>query len=78
VTSVRPLVLGLDGGNTRSVAVVAGVDGEVLGTGRAGCGDIVVDDAIRALRAGTPDGEGVSVVVGTGTGGGDGRRWLTG
>ncbi len=131
VTSMRPLVLGLDGGNTKSVAVVAGIDGEVLGTGRAGCGDIygstvdaalaeldaaiegalreagashanvvaagcslagadwpedfvllegemrrrlprveqvvVVNDAIGALRAGTVDGEGVAVVVGTGS-----------
>src|SRR6187549_866822 len=39
-TPARPLVLGLDGGNTKSVAIVAGLDGMVLGTGRAGCGDI--------------------------------------
>ncbi len=40
LTSVRPLVLGLDGGNTKTVAIVAGLDGTVLGTGRSGCGDI--------------------------------------
>jgi N-acetylglucosamine kinase-like BadF-type ATPase len=32
--------LGVDGGNTKTVALVARVDGEIVGTGRAGCGDI--------------------------------------
>jgi N-acetylglucosamine kinase-like BadF-type ATPase len=128
---VQPLVLGLDGGNTKTVAIVAGVDGTVLGSGRSGCGDIyattvnaalaeveaaidgalreaggsrddvvaagcslagadwpedfdlleaemrrrlprlsqivIVNDAIGALRAGTPDGQGAAVVCGTGS-----------
>jgi N-acetylglucosamine kinase-like BadF-type ATPase len=34
------IVLGVDGGNTKTLAVVASADGAVLGTGRAGCGDI--------------------------------------
>ena len=34
------LLLGVDGGNTKTVAVVVTGDGEVLGTGRGGCGDI--------------------------------------
>ncbi|MDX6377453.1 MAG: hypothetical protein QOE98_1756, partial [Gaiellaceae bacterium] len=34
------LVLGLDGGNTKTVALVAQGDGTVLGAGRAGCADI--------------------------------------
>jgi N-acetylglucosamine kinase-like BadF-type ATPase len=37
---VGRIVLGLDGGNTKTVAIVAGLDGVVLGTGRGGCGDI--------------------------------------
>lgn len=134
--------LGVDGGNTKTVALVAHGDGTVAGSGRAGCSDIynapsfeaavgeidsavraalptgssvedvatavfslagadwdedirelvaavrgivpcadvtVVNDAIGALRAGTDDGVGVSVVVGTGgcvgSMGHDGRVW---
>jgi N-acetylglucosamine kinase-like BadF-type ATPase len=37
---VSPLLLGVDGGNTKTVAVVVTTDGEVLGSGRGGCGDI--------------------------------------
>jgi N-acetylglucosamine kinase-like BadF-type ATPase len=33
-------VLAVDGGNTKTLAVVAGADGRLLGTGRAGCADI--------------------------------------
>jgi N-acetylglucosamine kinase-like BadF-type ATPase len=124
------LVLGVDGGNSKTVAVVATSDGEVIGAGRGGCADIynaesetaaldairaavedalvaaevttsdlaagafslagadwpedlnllksavdrfqfggtttVVNDAIGALRAGTPDGIGVAMACGTG------------
>jgi N-acetylglucosamine kinase-like BadF-type ATPase len=124
------LVLGVDGGNTKTLALVARGDGMIIGTGRAGCGDIygatspdaaiseieravdaalseagiqavelntgafslagadwpedfqllenamhargygkkilVVNDAIGALRAGSPDGAGVVVSCGTG------------
>ena len=123
------LVLGVDGGNTKTVALTARRDGTVVGVGRAGCADIysapsfdsaiaeivgavrqslpkdssaddvesavfslagadweedkadlcsvlsevvpradvtVINDAIGAIRAGTADGIGVSVVVGTG------------
>jgi N-acetylglucosamine kinase-like BadF-type ATPase len=137
------LFLGVDGGNTKTLALVARDDGMVLGTGRAGCGDIygatslaaaiaeiehavdaalleagvqpaelnagafslagadwpedfkllkdamhargygqsimVVNDAMGALRAGSPDGTGVVVVCGTGAATGarhpDGRIW---
>jgi len=139
---VSALVLGVDGGNTKTVALVARADGTVVGAGRGGCSDIygapsfeaaiaeidtavqaalprgssvedvttavfslagadwdedkadlegalaervpradvtVINDAIGALRAGTPDGIGVSVVVGTGgcvgSTGRDGREW---
>jgi N-acetylglucosamine kinase-like BadF-type ATPase len=129
-TRQTSLLLGVDGGNTKTIAVVATADGEILGAGRAGCGDIynaedaavaiaeirtavdealaaagasqealaagafslagadwpedidlletavrrlgygrkteVVNDAIGALRAGTPDGVGVGVTCGTG------------
>jgi N-acetylglucosamine kinase-like BadF-type ATPase len=128
---VTSLLLAVDGGNTKSIALVAAPDGRVLGAGRSGCGDIygtsptkalaeldaaigaallqagatsmdvavaafslagadwpedfafleselslrlpragrpiVVNDAIGALRAGTSSGDGVSVVVGTGS-----------
>jgi N-acetylglucosamine kinase-like BadF-type ATPase len=124
------LVLGVDGGNSKTIALVAAADGEVLGAGRAGGSDIynaesemaaldevcraveqaldqagvsagelaaaafslagadwpedvallreaigafgfgrehrVVNDAIGALRAGTPDGVGVGITCGTG------------
>lgn len=35
-----PCVLGVDGGNTKTVALVAALDGTILGAGRGGCGDI--------------------------------------
>jgi N-acetylglucosamine kinase-like BadF-type ATPase len=137
------LILGVDGGNTKTLALVARDDGVILGTGRAGCSDIygatseaaaiseieravdtalteariqpveliagafslagadwpedfrlletamrargygrsilVVNDAIGALRAGSPDGSGVAVACGTGAAIGarhpDGRTW---
>ena len=136
-------VPGVDGGNTKTLALVAREDGVILGTGRAGCGDIygaaspvaaiaeieravntalteagiqpaqlsasafslagadwpedfpfledamrlrgygqdilVVNDAIGALRAGSPDGTGVAVACGTGAAVGarhpDGHIW---
>jgi N-acetylglucosamine kinase-like BadF-type ATPase len=133
--------LGVDGGNTKTLALVAREDGVILGKGRAGCGDIygavspaaaiaeiehaveaalqeagirrahlkagafslagadwpedfkfleetmrgygqslrVVNDAMGALRAGSPDGTGVVVVCGTGAATGarhpDGHTW---
>lgn len=33
-------VLAVDGGNTKTIALVAALDGTILGAGRAGCGDI--------------------------------------
>lgn len=136
------LVLGVDGGNTKTIALLARPDGTLVGTGRGGCADIygapsfdaaigeisaavdaalpdgasladvstavfslagadwdedkdalraalaevcpraevtVLNDALGALRAGTEDGVGVSVVVGTGgcvgAAGLDGRSW---
>jgi N-acetylglucosamine kinase-like BadF-type ATPase len=134
-------VLGLDGGNTKTIALVAGGDGTILGVGRSSCSDIygassaeaaiaeanlaistalsaagiekevlsagclsmagadwpedieflqqvfggygeklsVVNDAMGALRAGSPDGTGVVVVCGTGAATGarsaDGEIW---
>lgn len=145
-------VLGVDGGNTKTVALIAARDGTILGAGRGGCGDIyaagddtaiygagspgaalrevdcvvaaaldgagieaedlvagafsmagadwpediaflddalrrrglgrttlVVNDALGALRAGSPDGTGVVVACGTGIATGaraaDGRAW---
>lgn len=136
-------VLGVDGGNTKTLALVARTDGAIIGAGRAGCGDIygatspaaaiaeidravhtalaqaciqpaelstsvfslagadwpedfklleatmrsrgyghdikIVNDAMGALRAGSPDGTGVVVACGTGAAIGarhpDGRIW---
>jgi N-acetylglucosamine kinase-like BadF-type ATPase len=138
------LVLGLDAGNTKTIALLATCDGRIIGSGRGGCGDIyaagspeqalaamdsaiaaalppgagpdaitaacfsmagadwpedyaliraallergldrgerslIYNDALGALRAGTADGVGVSVVCGTGAAVGaraaDGRFW---
>lgn len=33
-------VLGVDGGNTKTIALVADLEGRILGAGRGGCGDI--------------------------------------
>ncbi len=145
-TREMPLLLGVDGGNTKTIAVVATLDGAVLGAGRSGCSDIynaedeavaidairaaveealsaagapretivaggfslagadwpedfallekavrrlgygqtieVVNDAIGALRAGTPDGVGVGVACGTGIAIGarnaEGKIWYSG
>ena len=33
-------VLGVDGGNTKTIALVATLDGTIVGAGRGGCGDI--------------------------------------
>jgi N-acetylglucosamine kinase-like BadF-type ATPase len=139
-------VLGVDGGNTKTIAFVARLDGTIVGAGRGRCGDIysdyygvdgaiaeithaarealaaagarpedvlagvfsmagadwpedfalleremkrlgfgqriaIVNDALGALRAGSPDGNGVSVVCGTGCAIGaraaDGGVWHT-
>ncbi|MCA9878485.1 MAG: hypothetical protein KC442_11905, partial [Thermomicrobiales bacterium] len=140
------LILGVDGGNTKTVAIVATTSGQILGAGRAGRSDIyntpteedalreiaraveqalaaagaaaadlavgafslagadwpedidylrrgltgfgfgrtvvIVNDAIGALRAGTPDGIGVAIACGTGVAIGardaDGRQWYSG
>ena len=50
-------VLAVDGGNTKTIALVAALDGTILGAGRGGCGDIYnsranldwVDAAAEAL-----------------------------
>src|SRR5213082_763497 len=38
-------VLGVDGGNTKTIALVASLDGTILGAGRGGCGDIYAAEA---------------------------------
>lgn len=140
------LILGVDGGNTKTIAIVATIEGQILGAGRAGRSDIyntpteedalqeiagavnqalgaagataadlaagafsmagadwpedidylrrgmagfgfgrqilIINDAIGALRAGTPDGVGVAITCGTGIAIGarnaDGRLWYSG
>jgi len=126
IHTAEPLILGVDAGRTKTIALLARTDGTIIGAGRGGCGDIYVDatlsavdealtmalnaasvhiqsvraavfsmggadwpedfvyiqdamqtrlgcplwvvnDAIGALRVGSPDGTGISVVCGTGT-----------
>src|SRR2546427_9070389 len=38
-------VLAVDGGNTKTIALVASLDGTILGAGRGGCGDIYAAEA---------------------------------
>jgi N-acetylglucosamine kinase-like BadF-type ATPase len=53
------IVLGVDGGNTKTIALVVRDDGTVLGAGRAGCGDIygqsesgaAIDEIVAAVTA---------------------------
>jgi N-acetylglucosamine kinase-like BadF-type ATPase len=33
-------VLGVDAGNSKTIALIAGHNGRIVGTGRGGCGDI--------------------------------------
>ena len=61
------LVLGVDGGNTKTVALVAHGDGAVVGAGRAGCADIygaaspeAAIDAIVAAAQGALDEAGAT------------------
>ncbi len=46
-------VLGVDGGNTKTIACVADMTGQIIGTGRSGCSDLyafpAIDDAIDEL-----------------------------
>ncbi len=44
-------VLGVDAGNTKTIAIVARTDGRVVGAGRSGCGDIYSAGADAALDA---------------------------
>ena len=143
--SAARFVLGVDAGNSKTIALVARLDGAIVGTGRGGCGDIygaasaqaaldavaeavggalrmagltadalvagafsmagadwpedyaslhaamegrgfgqtivIVQDALGALRAGSPENWGVAVVCGTGAAIGgrapDGHIWHT-
>jgi N-acetylglucosamine kinase-like BadF-type ATPase len=53
------LVLGVDGGNTKTVALVARGDGTVVGSGRAGCADVYgaesPEAAIEAVTSAVAD-----------------------
>lgn len=48
-------VLGVDGGNTKTVALIASYDGRIVGYGRGGCGDIFgsasEEDALEQIDA---------------------------
>ncbi|HET8842913.1 MAG TPA: BadF/BadG/BcrA/BcrD ATPase family protein, partial [Ktedonobacteraceae bacterium] len=46
-------VLAVEGGNTKTVALVAALDGTILGTGRGGCGDIYYSRAFARGMDGT-------------------------
>jgi N-acetylglucosamine kinase-like BadF-type ATPase len=48
---VAGLLLGVDGGNTKTVALVARLDGTIVGAGRAGCADIYGAESPEAAVA---------------------------
>jgi N-acetylglucosamine kinase-like BadF-type ATPase len=56
---MESLLLGVDGGNTKTVALVARQDGAVVGLGRAGCSDIynagkqAVENIVSAVEQGS-------------------------
>ena len=45
------IVLGIDAGNTKTIAIVARADGKILGWGRSGCGDIYGTTPAAAFEA---------------------------
>jgi N-acetylglucosamine kinase-like BadF-type ATPase len=51
VGTTQPYLLAVDGGNTKTIAVVAGVDGRVVGVGRGGCTDIYGAASLEAAHA---------------------------
>jgi N-acetylglucosamine kinase-like BadF-type ATPase len=59
IHSNLPLVLGVDGGNTKTIAIVAKTDGTIVGCGRAGCSDIYnardEETALGELRSAVTD-----------------------
>ena len=65
------LVLGVDGGNTKTVALVARTDGTVVGAGRGGCSDIygapsfeaAITEIDTAVQAALPEGSSVEDVT---------------
>lgn len=48
---MRRYVLGIDAGNSKTIAIVADADGHIVGWGRAGCGDIYGAGEAAALDA---------------------------
>lgn len=51
MTTKMPYVLGIDAGNTKTIALVAQTDGAIVGFGRSGCGDIYGGGGEPALVA---------------------------
>jgi N-acetylglucosamine kinase-like BadF-type ATPase len=49
-------VLAVDGGNTKTIALVAALDGTILGAGHGGCSDIYNHSAHAADESGHDDG----------------------
>ncbi|MEO5953326.1 MAG: BadF/BadG/BcrA/BcrD ATPase family protein, partial [Chloroflexia bacterium] len=46
-TQTEEYVLGVDGGNTKTIAIVARADGSVVGEGRGVCSDIYTDPNVN-------------------------------
>ena len=42
-------ILGVDAGNTKTIALVADLEGHIVGMGRSGCGDIYGTDKMQAI-----------------------------
>jgi N-acetylglucosamine kinase-like BadF-type ATPase len=48
-TVTSGFVLGVDAGNTKTIALVADLEGHIVGMGRSGCGDIYGIDKMQAI-----------------------------
>jgi N-acetylglucosamine kinase-like BadF-type ATPase len=68
------IVLGVDAGNTKTIAIVARADGSILGWGRSGCGDIygvgeqaaldaIAAASFEALSAARAEANGLASIV---------------
>jgi N-acetylglucosamine kinase-like BadF-type ATPase len=48
VTASVPLILGVDGGNTKTIAIISHLDGTIVGVARGGCSDMYAVGTLEA------------------------------
>jgi N-acetylglucosamine kinase-like BadF-type ATPase len=65
------VLLAVDGGNTKTVAIAAGLDGKILGTGAASCSNIYAPLDWQADPLGELEGAAREALAAAGAGGGD-------